>query len=60
MTNLDRRMSRISLFNNTLGIIKEDGLKLTLYTEKLVLAMIHERYQGLNRVTVVVVIELTD
>lgn len=31
MTNWDKRMSRNSSFNDTLGIIKEDGLKLNIY-----------------------------
>lgn len=34
--DLDRRVSRISLFTDLFGIIVEDGLKLSLYTEVLV------------------------
>lgn len=36
MTELDRRVSIISLFNNPFGIIVKDGLKLNLYIEELV------------------------
>lgn len=36
MTNLDRRVSRISLCNDPFDIIKQDGLKLSLYTEEFV------------------------
>ena len=34
--DLDRRVSRIYLFNDLFGIIVEDGSKLSLYTEVLV------------------------
>lgn len=36
MTDLDRRVSTIYLFNNPSDIIVKDGLKLSLYMEELV------------------------
>lgn len=36
MMDLDRRMNSFSLFNGPFGIIVEGGLKLSIYTEKLV------------------------